>query len=168
LRGQPEATRSEGGASLYGRYNLGNLYTALNEPQEAVRNYEAALKIDDLFYPAKVNLAMLYNSRGENEKAEKLFREVVAKHPELYDVAYSLGLLLQALKRDPQAEASLQKALALEPANMDYLYALADFYLKGHRFTDARKVAERMVAEHPNQRMGREILELIERRLRNQ
>jgi Tfp pilus assembly protein PilF len=186
------------GDFAFGRYNLGNLYAAQNEPQEAIRNYQAALKIDDLFYPAKVNLAMLYNGRGENEKAEKLFRDVVSKHPELYEVAYSLGLLLaemgridealaylekasgampersrihynlglllQSLKRDSQAEAALEKAWSLEPSNMDYLYALADFYIKRDRLADAKKMAERMVAAHPDQRMGRELLEAIERR----
>jgi Tfp pilus assembly protein PilF len=160
------------------------------------------LKIDDLFYPAKVNLAMLYNSRGENDRAEKLFRDVVAKHPELYDAAYSLGLLLaemgkpeealtyletaskgmpersriqynlgllfQVLKRDSQAEAALQKASSLEPANMDYLYALADFYLKRNRLVEAKKVAEKMVAAHSDQRIGRELLDVIERRQRSQ
>ena len=186
------------GDFAFGRYNLGNLYAALNEPQEAIRNYHAALKIDDLFYPAKVNLAMLYNSRGENDKAERLLRDVVAKHPELYDIAYSLGLLLtemgkpeealrfleraakglpdrsrlqynlglllQRLKRDSEAESALQKALVLEPANMDYLYALTDFYLKRNRLAEAKKVAEKMVAAHPDQRIGRELLDLIERR----
>ncbi len=190
------------GDFAFGRYNLGNLYAALNEPQEAIRNYQAALKIDDFFYPAKVNLAMLYNSSGENEKAERLFREVVAKHPDLYDVAYSLGLLLaemgkpeealgyleraakglpehsriqynlglllHALKRHSQAEAALQRALSLEPINMDYLYALADFYLKRNRLAEAGKIAERMVDAHPDQRVGREVLELIDRRQRNQ
>ena len=185
------------GDFAFGRYNLGNLYAALNEPQEAIRNYHAALKIDDLFYPAKVNLAMLYNSRGENDKAERLLRDVVAKHPELYDIAYSLGLLLtemgkpeealrfleraakglpdrsrlqynlglllQRLKRDSEAESALQKALVLEPANMDYLYALTDFYLKRNRLAEAKKVAEKMVAAHPDQRIGRELLDLIER-----
>jgi tetratricopeptide (TPR) repeat protein len=185
------------GDFAFGRYNLGNLYVALNEPQQAIRNYQAALKIDDLFYPAKVNLAMLYNGRGENDKAEMLFRDVVSKHPELYDVAYSLGLLLaetgkpdealgyleraaeglpersriqynlglllQVLQRDGQAEAAFQKALGLEPANMDYLYALADFYIKRNRLAEAEKVAEEMLAAHPDRRMGRELLDLIKR-----
>jgi Tfp pilus assembly protein PilF len=191
------ASMQYSGDFAFGRYNLANLYVALNRPEEAVQNYEAALKIDDLFYPAKVNLAMLYNSRGENDKAERLFRDVVAKHPELYDVAYSLGLLLaemgkpeealgymeraakgmqersrvhynlglllQVLKRDSEAEAALQKALGLEPTNMDYLYALADFYLKRNRLPEARRVAEKMAAAHPNQRISSELLDLIDR-----
>jgi len=84
--------------------------------------------------------------------------------PDRSRIQYNLGLLLQALKRDPQAEAALQKASSLEPANLDYLYALADFYLKRNRLAEAKKVAEKMVAAHPNQRVGKELLELIERR----
>jgi tetratricopeptide (TPR) repeat protein len=186
------------GDFAFGRYNLANLYVVLNRPEEAIRNYEAALKIDNLFYPAKVNLAMLYNSKGEKEKAESLFRDVVAKHPELYDAAYSLGLLLaelgkneealeyleraakglparsriqynlglllQSLQRDSEAESAFQNALNVEPVNMDYLYALADFYINRNRLAEARKVTENMVSAYPDQRIGRELLDLIERR----
>jgi len=94
----------------FGRYNLGNLYVALNRPEEAIRNYLAAIKIDDLFYPAKVNLAMFYNKRGENEKAEILLREVVKAHPELHETSYSLGLLLAEMKKYDSAVVYLKKA----------------------------------------------------------
>jgi hypothetical protein len=56
------------------------------------------------------------------------------------------------------------RALGLEPSNMDYLYAVAEFYLKRNRSSEAKRVAERMVAAHPDQRIGRELLKLIERR----
>jgi predicted Zn-dependent protease len=88
--------------------------------------------------------------------------------PERSRIQYNLGLLLQVIQRDLQAEAALQKALGLEPANMDYLYALADFYLKRNRLGEAGKLAERMVATHPDQRVGKDLLELIQRRQRNQ
>ena len=181
----------------FGRYNLGNLYVALKQPQKAIESYRAAIKIDNLFYPAKVNLAMLYNQTGKNDKAEILLREVVGSHPEMYEahyslgllfaeekkyveaathlkkaadgmpdrdrVHYNLGLLLQYLKRDSKAEASLLKAKELEPDNLDYLYALADFYLKRKKMQQARSIAKEMVARHPNQRIGRNILNLIEK-----
>ena len=94
----------------FGRYNLGNLYVALNRPEEAIRNYLAAIKIDDMFYPAKVNLAMFYNKRGENEKAEEQLREVVKAHPELHETSYSLGLLLAEMKKYDSAVVYLKKA----------------------------------------------------------
>ena len=185
----------------FGRYNLGNLYVALNRPDEAVKNFEAAIKIDGVFYPAKVNLAMLLNQQGNNDRAETLLRQVVEDQPELYDVAYSLGLLLgemkqyaeaaeylkratkglpersriqynlglvlQVLGQDTEAEAALQGALALEPNNMDYLYALADHYIKRGQLEKAEGVAKQMIEEHPNQRLGHELLQAIQRGLEN-
>ena len=56
--------------------------------------------------------------------------------------------------------------MGLEPTNMEYLYAMADFYIKRNRLVDAKKAAEKLVAAHPDQKLGNELLDLIERRLR--
>jgi Tfp pilus assembly protein PilF len=175
---------------------LGNLYAALSQPDKAILNYLAAVKIDKLFYPAKVNLAMLYNQMGRNGEAETLLREVTVSHPELSEVHYSLGLLLaeekryaeaatylkqaargmpararihynlglllQYLKQDSEAETALLRAQALEPDNLDYLYALADFYMKRNKLQQARNIAREMVARHPGQRIGHDILKMVE------
>ena len=108
----------------FGRYNLANLYTALNRPEEAVRNYQAAIHIDGLFYPAKVNLAMLYNQQGEKNKAEALLREVVEAHPDLFDSAYSLGLLLAEEKQYEEAAEFLKKAAEGMPTRSRIQYNL--------------------------------------------
>ena len=104
------ASMEYSGDFAFGRYNLGNLYAAQGRADDAIQNYRAAVKIDDLFYPAKVNLAMLYNQLGENDKAEDLLREVVTAHPGLYETAYSLGLLLAEKKKWEEAAFYLQKA----------------------------------------------------------
>jgi tetratricopeptide (TPR) repeat protein len=184
----------------FGRYNLGNLYVALKQPEKAVKSYRAAIEIDNLFYPAKVNLAMLYNQMNKKDEAENLLREVVTTHPELYEVHYSLGLLLaekkqykesaghlkvasegipnrarihynlglllQHLKSDSDAEAALLAALEIEPDNLEYLYALADFYLKRKKLLKARSIAQEMITKHPAQRIGHDILNLVEKNLR--
>jgi len=180
----------------FARHKLANLDMALNRQEEAVKSYQAAIKIDGLFYPAKVNLAMLYNQKGENDKAETLLREVISENPEMHEIAYSLGLLLtemktydqaaiylkiaakgmperdrvhynlglllQYLQRDAEAEASLIKAWGLDADSMDYLYALADHYLKRGQLQKAQNIAEQMVAKHPTNRIGHNLLELIE------
>ncbi len=94
----------------FGRFNLGNVYTALNRPEDAIRNYQAAIRIDELSYPPKVNLAMLYYQRKENDKAEVLLREVTEAHPEVYDAAYSLGLLLGEMEQYDEAAVYLERA----------------------------------------------------------
>jgi tetratricopeptide (TPR) repeat protein len=183
----------------FGRYNLGNLYASLNQPEHAIENFQAAFQIDDQFYPAKVNLAMLYNQMGQKEKAEALLREVVNDHPQLYDIEYSLGLLLaeknqyaeaaehlakaaaglpdharvqynlgllrQYLQEDAAAETALLRALQIEPDSSDYLYALADFYIKRGKLQAAQPVVEQMVAKHPSQPIGHELLKFLNREL---
>ena len=91
-------------------FNLGNLYSNMDNPEEAEKYYLEAIRIDDLFYPAKVNLAMLYNRGGKNREAEELLREALDVNPELYEVAYSLGLLYAEMNRPTEAAAYLMKA----------------------------------------------------------
>ena len=63
----------------------------------------------------------------------------------------------------PEARALVMRALELEPDNLDYLYALADFYLKRNKLQEAKSIAKEMVTRHPNQRIGHDILGLIEK-----
>jgi len=180
----------------FGRYNLANLYAELDRPQDAIANYDAAIKIDNRFYPAKVNLAMLYNRQGQNYLAEKLLKEVVESEPQLYDISYSLGLLLvemqkdleaatymekavkglpdrarihynlgllyQRIERVMRAEKELQLAMMLEPQNIDFQYGLADHYLKRGMLPEARRIAEKMAAMHPDNPTGSQIVNYID------
>ena len=107
-----------------GRYNLGNLYVSLGQPEKAIANYRAAIVIDDLFFPAKVNLAMLYNEMGDKEKAETLLREVVTAHPREYQVFYSLGLLLAEKKKYREAAHYLTVAAQGMPLHARVHYNL--------------------------------------------
>ena len=108
----------------YGRFNLANLDIALGRTKEAIRNYEAAIAIDEFFYPAKVNMAMLYNAMGEKGKAEDLFRQVVAANPQQYQAAYSLGLLLAENRKYEEAARYLTAAAHGMPAHARVHYNL--------------------------------------------
>ncbi len=101
----------------------------------------------------KYNQAVVYL-----EKAAKGMSEYARVH-------YNLGLLLQYLQRSADAETALLKALELDTDNMDYLYALADYYLKRGKLQKAKGIAEKMVAKQPGQRIGHELLEIIERNM---
>ncbi len=189
------------GDFAFGRFNLGNLYATLGQPQRAVENYKAAIQIDAQSYPAKVNLAMLHAQMGRNGEAETLLREVVTAHPELYEAHYSLGLLLAEEKKyleaethlaiagrgipdgprvhfnlgllhdylgkDQQAEAALSRAVTLEPGNLDYLQALAQHYLKRKNFEAAGRIAEQMIAHHPEDRNALTLKEFIRGKMEN-
>jgi len=146
------------------KVNLAMLCNRRGENEKAERLFRDVVAKHPELYDVAYSLGLLLAERGKPEEALGYLEGAAKGLPERSRIQYNLGLLFQSLKRDSQAEAALQKALGLEPANMDYLYALADFYIKRNRLAEARKVAEKMVTAHPDQRMGRELLELIDRR----
>ncbi|MDX1814945.1 MAG: tetratricopeptide repeat protein, partial [Thermodesulfobacteriota bacterium] len=106
--------------------NLGNLYAARGDGEQAEHYYRQALAVDNLYYPAKVNLAMLLSQEGRNADAEKLLREVLTTYPELHEVAYNLGLLYAEMNRPEEALRYLGRAAAGIPegARVHYNYGL--------------------------------------------
>jgi tetratricopeptide (TPR) repeat protein len=178
--------------------NLGNLFAAQGNAEEAEHFYRTALEVDDLFFPAKMNLAMLLSQQGENEETEQLLREVLGAYPDQHEASYSLALLLVGLDRsdealvflaqasegmpqrsrvhynyglllaqmgdDAGAARALSKALNLEPQSIDYLFALIDFHYKRGQLNEALELAERMIAAHPENRLGHDVKASIDAR----
>jgi len=83
--------------------------------------------------------------------------------PDNARIHYNLGLLYQVMQDTVRAEAELRGALELEPRNADFQYGLADHYLKRGRLEEARAIAEDIVAMHPQNPVGSQILDYIRR-----
>jgi Tfp pilus assembly protein PilF len=111
------------------------------------------------------SLGLLLAERKKYPEAATYLAMAAVGMPNRARVHYNLGLLLQHLKKASAAESSLIKALELEPDNLDYLFALADFYLKRGKLQKAKRIAEKMIVQHPTQRIGQDILNLIEKNL---
>ena len=108
-----------------GRYNLGIMYANAGDLEKAAECYRAALRIDNLFYMAKVNLATVYNLQGKNDEAEKLLREVISENPQIHDVYYSLALLLAEKGNIQESRKFFLKAAELMAEQPRILYNLA-------------------------------------------
>jgi len=106
--------------------NLGNLFAARRDAEEAEHFYRTALEVDDLFFPAKMNLAILLSQQGRNDETEQLLREVLEDYPDQYDAAYSLALLLVGIGRSDDALPFLAQASAGLPQRprVHYNYGL--------------------------------------------
>jgi tetratricopeptide (TPR) repeat protein len=144
------ASMEYSGDFAFGRYNLGNLYVALNKTADAIRNYEAAIKIDYLFYPAKVNLAMLNNRVGNNDAAERLLRETVTEQPQLYEAAYSLGLLLAERNKYEDAVEFLGKAAKGMPNRTRVHYNLGLLLQQLGQLDEAETALQRALEIEPD------------------
>jgi predicted CXXCH cytochrome family protein len=130
-------------------FNLGNLDSNLGDAAGAERHYRLALKVDDLFYPAKMNLAVLLSGAGRNAEAEALLRQVTSAYPENHDAAYSLGLLLVELGKPEEAADWLGRAVRGQPRNVRARYNLGLLLQQLDRPDEARPVLEAAAALEP-------------------
>lgn len=129
--------------------NLGNLYANLGDATSAERYFRLALKIDDLFHPAKQNLAVLLSGQGRNTEAEALLRAIIAAYPNNGDAAYALGLLLAETGRPADAAAWLGRAVSAMPAHGRARYNLGLLLQQLDRADEAATMLEAAVALEP-------------------
>jgi len=130
-------------------------------------------------YAAWFDLGFLYNALGQSEDSISAYRKSVAAKPDVFESNLNLGLML-ARAGQPDAEQFLRAATKLKPtaheaegrarawlslarvieankpdeaieaSSGDALAALANVYMRGHRFTDAEGILRKLVALHPN------------------
>jgi tetratricopeptide (TPR) repeat protein len=131
------------------RFNLGNLYDALDRADDAIEQYRAAIHIDSQFHPAKYNLALLYNRQGRNAEAEQLLRSILDDNPELYDIAYSFALLLVEMGKTQDAMSYLEDASAGLPGRARIHYNLGLLYQQQQNMNRAEQKLRKALALEP-------------------
>jgi tetratricopeptide (TPR) repeat protein len=130
--------------------NLGNLYANMGHHDVAERYYRLALKIDDLFLPARMNLAVLLSGRGRNQEAEQLLREAATAYPDDANVAYSLGLLLVEMQQSDEGLVWLNRAAEADPRWARIRYNLGLLLQQSGRLDEAEAVLGEALALEPD------------------
>ena len=143
------------------KVNLAMLYNQMGRKDEAEILLREVVAAQSELHEVQYSLGLLLAEKKQFEEAAFYLEKAAAGLPDRSRVHYNLGLLLQHLKRDTQAEAALLTALEIDPDNLDYLYALADHYLKRQKLIQARRIAEQMIAKHPDKSIGHEILNFV-------
>jgi len=153
------------------KVNLAMLYNrkGLNDQAEELLKeaYESNPDMHELAY----SLGLLLVEKKEPKDAVHYLSLAAEGMPNNARVHYNLGLLLQSRRQLPEAETYLLHALNIEPDNMDYLpdnmdylYAVADHYLKRNMPSKAHLIAKQMILRHPDERLGHDLLEFINRK----
>ncbi len=145
------------------KVNLAMLYDRRGEKKKAEMLLREVLEANPEMHEVAYSLGLLLAEKKRYEEAAVHLRKAADGIPRRARIHYNLGLLLQILGRDVEAERELLEALRIEPDNLDFLYAAADHYLKRGRLTEAKSMAEIMIAKHPENRLGHDLLGFINR-----
>ena len=143
--------------------NLSVLYNQNGQNELAEKVLKDALAIDPNLHELAYSLGLLLVEMQQYGEALTYIEQAARGLPERPRIHYNLGLLYQHMQVDSKAEKELRAALALDPISLDYQYGLADFYLKRGRLEEARPIVEDMISFHPENPIGQQMLEYIQR-----
>ena len=117
--------------------NLGNDLLSQGQEQEALAEYQEALRINPTFIGAHINLGAVHLQQGQLDEATSEFREVLNLDPSSALAHDDLGLALLREDRTGDAIAEYREALRLDPGFAAALSNLGFALLKEGRTQDA-------------------------------
>jgi tetratricopeptide (TPR) repeat protein len=129
--------------------NLGILAAREGRTEEAVADFQQALKADPDYSVAIDNLGNAYRQGKQWENAKNAFRRALELDAQDVEANYGLGMVFAQLDDAKQAYEFLQKALAARPDYPEALNNLGILYLRSGRKDDAEKSFEESIRVAP-------------------
>ncbi len=124
-------------------YAAGALYELRREPDKALAEYEAALKIDPGHAQLATKVGAEFLRRKQPAKSLPVLEKAAAANPSSYEIHVLLALAYQAAEQNAKAVATHKKASELDPTQIVPYQSLAGHYLKENKTTEALRVLER-------------------------
>lgn len=135
-----------------GQMQLGLMYLARKQFDQAENAYRQALLIEPSFIPALMNLADLYRQQGRDRQAKPLLEKALAIDAQNADSQYAMGLLYIRLGQTAAAVEHLAAAAQAAPqvALYSYVYAVSLFETGKHEWAIA--TLKQSLKKHPGDR----------------
>ncbi|MGA2066189.1 MAG: tetratricopeptide repeat protein [Thermoguttaceae bacterium] len=129
---------------------LGTAYLMHGDSVEAVKCWEACLKLNPKFAPAYDRLGTNAIKKGEYEEAVRLYRKAVEVDPAMSGVHGGLGRALFYLGQPREAAAELEQETRISPQESLEYFLLGQAYLQLDDYEKARKNYEKAAQLRPN------------------
>ncbi|MGH9432084.1 MAG: tetratricopeptide repeat protein [Terriglobia bacterium] len=107
-------------------FNLGAVLQAEGKPDEAIGQYQAALKAQPANAAAETGLGTALEAQGKLTEAMPHFRRAISIQPNYSDPHYNLGVCLLAQGKDDEAMNEFREVLRLKPDDSMSRHHLAD------------------------------------------
>jgi tetratricopeptide (TPR) repeat protein/peroxiredoxin len=129
--------------------NLGLLAAREGHTEEAIRDFQEALKLSPDHTIALVNLGSAYRQQKRWDEARNTYQWALEVKPDDAEANYGLGMVFAQSDDTVRAFDSLQKALHLRPVYPEALNNLGILYLRTHRRDEAVASFEQCIRVAP-------------------
>lgn len=134
--------------------NLGQAYDQRREYLKAIREFEAALKIQPNYVFALSNLGNVYGKMNNFPQAIDKFRRVLALQSDYAPAHYNLARALQAVSKPGEALAHYHKAILLVPHFEQAIYNYALLAMQMGKREEAVKYFGKFIDLKPTSERG--------------
>lgn len=124
---------------------MANAYLQLNDPENAIKAYQTAIRLHPEREDAYIGLGNLYFSQARYQEAASQYQEAVRINPDSNNY-FSLGQAYLNTGELDKAETQFNKVRSLEPEKPNGLYGLGLVLSKKGRYEDAIRQFEKAVA----------------------
>jgi len=108
-----------------------------DDPEAAIKKFEACLAKDPTNAHAQFNVGICYNDLGDPEKALDAYRKTLQVDATYADAYFNIGRVYHLRKDFGEAAAYYEKALAQDPYEPDVLFNYAHALMEAGRVDDA-------------------------------
>src|SRR5262249_33650029 len=122
--------------------NLGEVYRALNRPEEALAAFEEALRRSPNLPQARNNMRIIYALTGRHTQAIESWRLAIELDPGYSSAYNNIGNLYQTQARIPESIEAHQKAVDLKPDDAWYHSNLLRDLTYSERHTPEQRLEE--------------------------
>ncbi len=137
-------------AMVQPQYNLGIAFAKLDQIDQAVVHYRAALAINDGHAGAHNNLGLIENDRGHYAEAKRQLRRAIEIDPGFADAHMNLALVCLNSRDFAAAISSAQRGLELQPRLTNCHRIIARALEAQGRFQEASRQLEDALTRFPN------------------
>ncbi len=131
-------------------FGLGEVYTDLNQSDQAIASYEKALAGDAKLTEIYLPLGILYFQKGEIAKADSILSKAQANSMASSESEVLLGAIRSSQNRMPEALDALNHAQQLDPKNAEAYYYKGDILLRQGDQTGALTEFQKAIELRPN------------------
>jgi len=143
----------------------------LQRNDEAISEYQAALKLDPDYLEAHNYLAIALARQGKIPEAVEQFQQVTRIDPDSVLGYYNLGIALADMEKDDESAEAFRQAVRVNPNHFNARYNIADLFRLEGKFDESVKQFReylRLAPDTPqnqrNIRRAREFVEIHENR----
>jgi S1-C subfamily serine protease len=125
-------------------YLKGILARDSRQDEQAIKNFEEAIRLNPRLTGARLELAYLYYKKQQFDKEAAQYQEVLKINPDDDEALYNLAWNLESHGRYQEAISFYEKALSISPEDKETLYQLGLSYLAENDKAKALEMYDRL------------------------